>query len=347
MREFISKYLGWRNWAVLYYNSIFENIFVFFYIAFSKENFTSHFFISIIFFLLLSVLSTTYGYLINDYADRELDKAHGKANTFENDSNAKALGITVGFLGLALFSAFPFWSNPWFWIVWLGWLLITSLYSLPPIRLKERGRIGLAFVILAQRVLPVLLVFVSFRFYDLPDVLLIIVYILLRGATSDMNHQLEDYENDVSTNTRTSAVEIGKERYQKLFINTLKLERLALFLLLLTMALQFKNVLFREWPVFWLPLLFFIVLWLASVWQTKGDKTGQWELAKINPYHPDKNIYQIIHLVFPNLFLSGFLLFFLLLRNPLYAFFGLFFIVIYRLYDINTLKNSFLKKWIT
>ena len=347
MRQSISKYFGWRNWAVLYYNSIFENIFVFFYIVLVKEDFSVSFFISVVLFLLVSAFSTTYGYLINDYADRELDKTHGKPNTFADDSDGKALGITVSFLFVALIAAIPFWDIPLFWIIWLLWIIMTTFYSLPPLRLKERGRIGLVFVVLAQRVLPLVLVFAAFRFFELPDIILLLVYILLRGTTSDMNHQLEDYEKDLSTSTKTSAVATGRGRYQKWFLHALSAERFALFLILILMLVRIKVFVVRDISPLWLVLLLFLVIWMISLKENNADKMKKKDLASQNPYHPDKNIYQFIHLVFPNILLPGVLILLILKHCPFYAAFIIFFVLIYRLYDVDTLKKSFLKRWIS
>ena len=340
----IQKYIGWRNWAVFYYNSVFENIFVFFYIALSQSNVSNSFFYKLVLFLIFSFFSTTYGYLINDYADRELDKAHGKPNTFAGDSASKALTVVIPVLILSLIAAYPFWDNVPFWLIWFIWLFITTSYSLPPVRLKERGRIGLVLVVLAQRVLPLILIFVSFRFNRMADALLLLVYILFRGATSDMNHQLEDYDKDLSTATQTSAVQMGKQRFQKLFLTVLALERVAFLAILILIALRFNELTVKGFALFWLPLVLYIVLWLSAAIEQRKVHTR--DLNTQNPYNRRKNIYQVIHMVFPNIVLPLFFIFYILLYNPLYGFFILFFIFIYRLYDMNTIRNSFLKKWI-
>ena len=341
----IFKYVGWRNWAVFYYNSVFENIFVFFYIALCQSDLSSGFFLKIILFLVFSVFSTTYGYLINDYADRELDKAHGKSNTFAGDSAKKALAVVVLFLIVSLIAAYPFWNNPLFWLTWLIWLSATSFYSLPPVRFKERGRIGLILVVLAQRVLPLILIFVSFRFDRMLDALLLLIYILLRGASSDINHQLEDYDKDLATATQTSVVQMGIRRSQKLFLIVLSLERVAFLFILTLIALQFGNFTVKGFALFWLPLALYVVLWFSALVQRGRVQAEDFEGR--NPYNRRKNIYQVIHLVFPNIILPAFFIFYILLNNPLYGFFILFFIFIYRLYDLNTLRNSFFKKWIS
>ncbi len=38
--NFLNKYFGWRNWAVLNYNSVAENIFLIFYICLKVQLFS-------------------------------------------------------------------------------------------------------------------------------------------------------------------------------------------------------------------------------------------------------------------------------------------------------------------
>ncbi|HEM49226.1 MAG TPA: hypothetical protein ENO27_03350, partial [Caldithrix sp.] len=202
-KDYIRKYLGWRNWAVLYYNSIFENLFVFFYIGISTENYSNNFILNILLFLIFSLFSSTYGYLINDMADRDLDKKHGKQNTFSEDSNLRSWSVVFITLILSVFFAIPFLQYNLFIILWGTWLFLATFYSLKPIRFKEWGKAGLIIVVIAQRVLPVLIAFSAFDFKVLPDLIFITLYLFFRGITSDMNHQIQDYENDIRTNTRT------------------------------------------------------------------------------------------------------------------------------------------------
>ncbi len=105
MMKFIRHYLGWRNWAVLRFNSVLENIYVLFYIALNDRLTAPMFLANGAVFILLSIFSTTYGYLVNDWADKELDARHGKDNTFRHDSAAKA-GLITGFFGRWVLYAF-------------------------------------------------------------------------------------------------------------------------------------------------------------------------------------------------------------------------------------------------
>ena len=343
MWQFISKYIGWRNWAVLQYNSIFENLFVLFYIVIIQSKATAEALLDIILFLLLSLFSTTYGFLINDFADRELDKKHQKSNTFEQDSTVKAIAILGLIIGINLLLLVPFWRRPFFLLLWTTWFLISTFYSLPPIRLKEQGKVGLVFVVFAQRVIPILLVFSLFGFNLSPDVFLILIYILLRGASSDINHQVEDYKNDLSTGTKTAAVEIGLERFVEIFKWVLELERIFLLTILVLLAWRLLKVSGLTPFAGLVPLIIYSLIFGIGEWAIHIRKKS---LKEINPYSAEKNIFQTIHLVYPNIFLPVYLILILAYHNWLFAFFFLFYLIVFRLYDPKTIRSSFLFKTI-
>ena len=130
MFSFIQKYLGWRNWAVLVYNSIFENLFVIFYIALRTTSYNLGYILDIILFLAFSMFSTTYGYLINDFSDVDLDKKHGKNNTFAEDSKFKSILIILLFFILSIVCGYPFIENYAFLPLWVAWMFISTFYSL-------------------------------------------------------------------------------------------------------------------------------------------------------------------------------------------------------------------------
>ena len=250
----ISKYLGWRNWAVLNYNAVFENLFVVFYIALIDARYDSQFIVDTLILIVFSIFATTYGYLINDYSDIELDRLHGKANTFKDDSRFKALAILLLIIVLSIISCYPFLGNTYF-IVWaVSWFVIATFYSLKPIRLKERGTVGIVFVVMAQRVLPALIIFSVFHFDHWLDISLLLLYILFRGFSSDVNHQLSDYYKDQATGTSTFAVSKGYQRVSRIFYFSLNAERilLALILIRLTLILHLKNI--------WLNVLFYALM---------------------------------------------------------------------------------------
>lgn len=343
MLNFINKYLGWRNWSVLYYNSIIENLFVLFYIVIIAGNYSNTFLLQVIFFLLFSIFSTTYGYLINDFADQELDRKHNKPNTFQNDGTAKAVSIIIIVFGLSIFSVLPFIGNKVFIFVWACWLFLATFYSLPPFRFKEKGKVGLILVVLAQRVFPVLMLFAAFQFDRIFDILIVLNLILARGFSSDINHQLQDYENDLKTNTNTSAVELGVIKFEKLFLIVLEYEKIAMIVVLGLISFNLHFIDFLNIPYFSIPIILYLTIYIIGILIILKKKS--FSVDVINPYMPDKkDVFQVIHLIFPNIFLPACFLFYLIFQNPLFILFVVLIIIIYRLYNIDILKNSFLGK---
>jgi len=340
MITFINRYLGWRNWAVIRYNSIFENLFVIFYIALHLQDFSNAFLTDIFLFLLFSVFSTTYGYLINDYADMELDKAHGKPNTFSSDSSAKALLICMLFLVLSVFFGLPFSDNAAFALLWLAWIVISTFYSLPPMRLKERGLTGIVFVIAAQRVIPIFLVFAAFNFPVGGELLLLAIYVLMRGASSDINHQLEDLNNDIKTGTRTFAVSVGASRTASALKFTLSAERwlLAILLVLFLVRLTFLDII----PAALLYLNAALYFWMLV--RALILRFGE-QAIDTNPFRPGaSNVFQFLHHSFPSVILAASLNIMLIYYNWRYVLLFAVIAMLRGLFNPSTIKNSFVYK---
>ena len=334
----IKRYLGWRNWSVLTYNSAIENVFPIFYIALHDRLFSWRFVGDFFIFFLFSMFSTSYGYLVNDLSDRDLDHAHGKTNTFENDSILIATLVVLFFLLLSLVFASNFWGKQGFLALWLGWFLITTFYSLKPIRLKERGKVGLAFVVIAQRVLPTLIAFAAFGHWDVITVIVFTLYMLFRGLSSDINHQLEDYHKDVETATGTYAVKSGFEKTHRLFRTSLEIEKVLLFFCLLLICIKLINDrVFGVSPA--LPLLVIYFILLVAGWFQMMGTSGN---TDVNPFMPGrKDLFQFLHHGFPSVVLPLYMLLFLVTKNRIFVIILVFFIIYRKLYSLELLAGSF------
>lgn len=337
---YINKYFGWRNWSVFYYNSVVENVFLIFYIALRNQLYTNEFIIDLFIFFAFSMFSTTYGYLINDYADIELDARQGKANTFKDDPVWKAGIIVVLFLILSIFAGTRFIEKPMFIAIWISWLIIATFYSLKPLRLKDRGATGLLFVVIAQRVLPTLLIFSAFNHFDWVDVSYFTLYIFSRGLSSDVNHQLDDYHRDITTGTGTFAIQAGIKKTQKIFRIVLEIENVMLMIVLFIMSWKLNTI--RLWGVnvmypILLGYMISCVIYIVRVIREKG-------LADINPFiHGRKDIVQFIHHAFPSVILPLYMLLILVHETRLFEFvcLTLLFVLYRKLYSIRAITNSY------
>ena len=337
---YVTRYFGWRNWSVLRYNSIAENLFLIFYIALRNQLYSGEFMIDLFIFVTFSMFSTTYGYLINDLADKELDARHEKDNTFKEDTAGKAVIIVSTFLGLSIAAGTRFIDKPLFILFWTSWLFIATFYSLKPLRLKERGITGLLFVVIAQRVLPTLLVFSAFNYFEWVDVSIFTLYIFFRGLSSDLNHQLEDYRRDMNTGTETFAIQAGTVTTEKVFQYSLEIEKILMIPCLLKMYSGLMHLEILDISLIFPILAGYVILYSLNIWQVRRQE-GQ---KDANPYKPGrKDIVQFIHHTFPSVVLPFYLLIILLYEARNYKFAVLMFIfIIYRkLYSIELIRNSY------
>jgi len=221
-------FLSWRNWGIIRYNSIWQNLACLFYVALTERLFSLAFIGRVGLFILFSTLMTGYGYLVNDLADVELDRRHGKSNAFRGVGRGKAALLVLAVLAIGSLFALPFLARPWFALLWLFWILAATLYSMPPLRLKERGLIGLATTISAQQTLPTAILFAAFGQPVSWGALVFVLFATGRGISSDVGHQRRDWSHDASTGTGTFAVRHGYGTVQTIYALSLEVERLAL-----------------------------------------------------------------------------------------------------------------------
>lgn len=298
--RFIRHYFGWRNWSVFVYNTLIENVFVLFYVALRHQLYSLRFVADFFIFVFFSALCTSYGYLLNDLSDKELDRVHGKSNTFSEDTFGKALLIVLFFLFLCIVFGIPFMMNRLFLPIWLGWLFLTTAYSARPFRLKEKGKLGLICVVLAQRVLPVCWMYTAFSYYVWSDWIVFTTYILFRGLSSDLNHQLEDYHKDMSTKTYTYAVEAGLRKAEKIFRFSLESENVLLGISLLIIYLRLPQFRFHGVSLI-LPVLLVHALSYGIAWRKMRFGGSN---IDINPFKAGrKDIFQFMHHAFPSVLL--------------------------------------------
>lgn len=211
------KYFSWRNWAVIEYNSMTENFFLFFYLALRHNIGGERFLLNLFLFYLFGAFATSYGYLVNDLGDRELDLRHGKPNVFHGDSTFRAIIVVlIAFLAANAVSLY-FIRHTGFLPLWILWILLSTGYSLPPLRLKEKGFYGLMAVVPAQRIIPALLVLSVFGDFTSVDSFILICFVAVGGFMSDVKHQISDFALDASTGTETFVMQSGLNRAKMIF----------------------------------------------------------------------------------------------------------------------------------
>jgi 4-hydroxybenzoate polyprenyltransferase len=294
--------LSWRNWGIIRYNSIWQNLAALFYITLVEELFNLAFLGLVALFICFSTIMTGFGYLVNDLADQDLDRKQGKPNAFANLTPSLATLIVIGVLAVGLALGWPFLVHSEFVVLWMLWVMAASFYSLPPLRLKERGLVGLVVTIAAQQTLPTAMLFAIFGQLYSWGALIFIVYATARGISSDVSHQMRDLPVDAATQARTFAVQFGDRVVQKLYAFGLELERLALgaVLILLFIEMPVLSLPWMGWRVpLGLPLIF---VYLPLFILTAGSSLRafrQGRLAEADPYDELRQLRQrdMLHVV--------------------------------------------------
>lgn len=156
--------------------------------------------------LLLSICSVAaYGYVINDMFDIEQDRAAGKKNAMAAVRPLYRCGISLFFLASGFLPLLLLEMKRVFILLLAVNYLLPTFYSLPWVRFKERGFLGVAADALGAHTVPALLVLLAFL--AVPDgsipgrlgVLLLISGLLwttLLGLRGILIHQIRDSESD-------------------------------------------------------------------------------------------------------------------------------------------------------
>lgn len=169
-------------------------------------------------FLLAAVGVAAFGHVVNDLADIRSDAAAGKPNRSSSLSTVERAAVVAATLAAGLL--------PWIWLprtpAVLGLLgaeiLLLVVYSVPPIRLKDRSAAGVLADALYAYVVPVLLtvaVFVAVTGSDAPPtpiLVLVTLWMLLMGLRGILWHQIGDLANDRRAGVHTLATSIGIDR---------------------------------------------------------------------------------------------------------------------------------------
>ncbi|HEY75283.1 MAG TPA: UbiA family prenyltransferase [Thermoflexia bacterium] len=310
-RAGVLRFLSWRHWGLLRYNSIFQNAALFFYIALERRWFAWSFLRDVGLFLLLSLAGTAYGYLVNDWADLDLDRRAGKRNVFLKVGRGRGLVVVGVALALVLALAVPFRARPGFLPLLGAWWFFATFYSVPPVRLKERGLLGLAATILAQQPLPAAMAFAALGDPVSWGAVLFLAYITMRGICSDVGHQMRDRERDVQAGARTFAARYGHRAIARIYGISLELETLLLGAVLALLVFDLPTVEVAGWSL--PPALPLLMAYLALLPFVVGRawvrlERGEW----VDPYDespegPPRDLLHLVHQPFPTVVLPLYL----------------------------------------
>jgi 4-hydroxybenzoate polyprenyltransferase len=152
-----------------------------------------------------------YGHVVNDLFDIEVDRQAGKPNAIAGFRPALAFLIAAGFV-LAGFLPAPLagYSSPARVVLLLNYLWPT-VYSVPGIRLKERGLGGVVCDAAGSHITPTLFAVTVFapvgpgRSIPWVVAVLLVAWSAVQGIKGILNHQVADRENDEVAGVATFA----------------------------------------------------------------------------------------------------------------------------------------------
>jgi 4-hydroxybenzoate polyprenyltransferase len=331
------RFLTWRSWGLIRYNAIWQNAAALFYVGLARRWFGLDYVRDIALFLLFSLTGTAYGYLVNDLADIELDRRADKSNVFEGMSQAKAVLVVMMVLAVMVICGLPFIHRPGFLSLWMVWTLTATFYSLPPVRLKERGLLGLGATVAAQHAIPATMAFAALGHLPTWGALVLIGYITLRGVCSDVGHQMRDRASDEAAGATTFAVRQGHRVIARIYGISLELETLLLGAVLLVFLLELPAVAVGQWsvsPVWPLvaayALLLPFVLGRAWVRLERGEWADPYDESTVGP---PRDLLHLIHHPFPTVLMPLYLALWLTIYYWPNITFVVGVVLLYQLYD--------------
>jgi 4-hydroxybenzoate polyprenyltransferase len=163
-----------------------------------------------------------YGYALNELFDRDEDRRAGRSNAAESASNSSMWGIIVCSAAIALGVAQAVGGVAAF-LLTAGELLIPLAYSVPPLRVKERGWAGILADALAAHVYPaaLALVVVSHQLLPVHHALLVAslaIWSLATGLRGILSHQLQSAESDRAAGLITVVHRLGHGRLVRVIV---------------------------------------------------------------------------------------------------------------------------------
>lgn len=186
-------------------------IIIYLYLFWLEEPFYRDRMVYCVLFMISAFGFAAFGYLVNDWADKEQDKLAGKKNHIGKVSSLTGVLLIVAFWLVGIL--------PWIWlpshILMVGLLILETalllMYSLPPIRLKERGVFGVLADASYAHVIPAALIIFMFGgfVHSWWLAISILVWQAAMGCRNILIHQLQDLKKDELSGISTFIGKVG------------------------------------------------------------------------------------------------------------------------------------------
>jgi len=208
----IRKLIGYRGWKVWMSYDMHICLLAIFYILLVDNLFRP-----LDSLVLISSLGFyfMYGFLINDFFDMPYDIAAGKRKVVQELPKNIFIAIILAVIFVSALHLL-YLKEPLYIAAYVISYILATLYSVPPIRFKERGFAGIVVNGLIEKMLPVLAVFAFFIYFGI-DTLIFLATSFFIGIVDILSHQIYDYEDDLKNGIHTFVVNIGIDNGLNIF----------------------------------------------------------------------------------------------------------------------------------
>ncbi len=176
--------------------------------------------------LIVCMIGTAgFGHYLNDLFDIETDHLSGKKNISAQHSPARKVFTLMVLLITGLMPWFIFFDAGTIHLLVMAVFILFALYSVPPVRLKDRGFPGIFSDALYAHAIPSVIVSLAMlegsEMNDKMQILVLMVFAwqFFVGFRNIAFHQFEDYEQDRLGGAKTWALSLGAEKIKKLSLN--------------------------------------------------------------------------------------------------------------------------------
>lgn len=259
--------IRWEEWNTSKLPLIFL---IFYYLIAINKDFSYTPLLSFFNFVVFVCLYASFGYMINDFSDREVDRKVGKHKIIAKISPRAAKFVLFSIFLLGILVSLPFWKHNYvFLILLLIMYMLSTFYSLPPLRFKEKQWLGMIVASITQRVFPALLCFVIYNYFGW-DSFLFLLFFFIIGIRWIIVHQIKDYKNDLKANVKTFITSIGILKGTHFLLSYII--PIEMSLLVITLMVLISKI----------PLLgFFVIAYLLIAYLSSLRITKEWLLNSV------------------------------------------------------------------
>ena len=274
MLKKIGNMLRWRDWGPGKLSVMFSLLI---YIGLCGNRLSSRFALQCFLLTVAAAVHCAFGYLVNEWGDREIDHIQGKTNVFRNTKPLSAKLMLTGLLALACISLAPFFHIKIVALLWACWVFLAWTYSLRPIRLKEHGLWGLFASTAAQWTFPVLLAFAVFDQFGRWDMIALAVTFSISGGTLEIGHQRYDRQRDQVVSTGPWASVCSRKELDAFYKGALVLDKICVGITLLILSKGLSEIF--PWsgsigPLWPLLVLYVVILSLSMRETIQSHRRG-------------------------------------------------------------------------